>query len=112
RERFGMAAFPSGWARSWLAWTLGEMGEFAEAEAVGAQGAEMAEAARHAYSRFQALFGRGVLSVIQGRLDQAIPALEQGLVLARLESIPFSAPFITAPLGAAYLLARGVGAAV
>jgi class 3 adenylate cyclase/tetratricopeptide (TPR) repeat protein len=112
RERFGMAAFPSVWARSWLAWTLGEMGEFAEAEAVVAQAAEIAESASHAYSRFQALFGRGVLSVIQGRLDQAIPALEQGLVLARLESIPFSAPFITAPLGAAYLLAGRVDAAV
>jgi tetratricopeptide (TPR) repeat protein len=26
-ERLGMAAFPSVWARSWLAWTLGERGE-------------------------------------------------------------------------------------
>ena len=112
RERFGMVAFPSVWARSWLAWTLAEMGEFTDAEAVAEEAAEIAGSAHHAYSRFQALFGRGVLSVIQGRLDQAIPALEEGLVLARLESIPFSAPFITAPLGAAYLLSGRIDAGV
>jgi class 3 adenylate cyclase/tetratricopeptide (TPR) repeat protein len=110
RERFGMVAFPSVWARSWLAWTLAEMGEFTDAEVVAEEASAIAGSADHAYSRFQALFGRGVLSVIQGRLDQAIPALEEGLVLARLESIPFSAPFITAPLGAAYLLGGRIDA--
>ena len=50
---------------------------------------EIATAGNHASSRLHALFGYGHLSVIQGRPDRAIPALEQGLVLARLESIPF-----------------------
>jgi tetratricopeptide (TPR) repeat protein len=54
RERFGMAVFPSVWARSWLAWTLGEMGEFAEAETVAAEAGEIAESGNHVYSRFQA----------------------------------------------------------
>jgi class 3 adenylate cyclase/tetratricopeptide (TPR) repeat protein len=110
RESFGMAAFASVWARSWLAWTLAELGEFDEAIAVGEESMEIATA--DASSRLHALFGFGHLCVIQGRLDRAIPALEQGLVLARLESIPFYVPFIAEPLSAAYLLAGRIDAAV
>jgi tetratricopeptide (TPR) repeat protein len=112
RESFGMIAFSSVWARSWLAWSLAELGEFPEAIAVGEDAVEIATAGNHAPSRLQALFGVGIFSVIQGRLDQAIPALEQGLVLARLESFPFYAPFIMGPLSAAYLLAGRIDAAV
>ena len=111
-ERFDMAAFPSVWARSWLAWTLAELGELDEAVDVAEEGAEIAAAGDHAYSRLQALFGRGIVYVIRGDIDKAIPALEEGLVLARVESIPFFAPFITGPLGAAYTLEGRAGAAV
>jgi tetratricopeptide (TPR) repeat protein len=68
-----------------------------EATAIAASG-------DHVYSRIQACWGLGMLSLIQGRLDRAVPALEQGLVSARLENIPFFVPFITAPLGGAYAL--------
>ena len=112
RESFGMSAFASVWARSWLAWSLAEMGEFDEAIAVGEESMEIATANHHASSRLHALFGCGHVSVIQGRPDRAIPALEQGLVLARLESIPFHVPFIAEPLSAAYLLAGRIDAAV
>ena len=112
RESFGMSAFASVWARSWLAWSLAEMGEFDEAIAVGEESMEIATANNHASSRLHALFGCGHVSVIQGRPDRAIPALEQGLVLARLESIPFHVPFIAEPLSAAYLLAGRIDAAV
>jgi len=104
-EHFGMAAFPSVWSRSWLAWSLAERGEFTEGVAVCEEAARIAESADHAYSRVQAAFGLGTLYVIQGRADLAIPALEQGLVVARLENIRFLIPFITGPLGAAYALA-------
>ena len=93
------------WARSWLAWSLAELGEFDEAIALGEEAVEIATAGDHAPSRLQALFGCGILYTTQGRLDRAIPALEQGLVLARLESNPFYAPFLMGPLSAAYLLA-------
>jgi class 3 adenylate cyclase/tetratricopeptide (TPR) repeat protein len=112
RECFGMSAFASVWARTWLAWSLAEMGEFDEAVAVGEESMEIATAGNHASSRLHALFGYGHLSVIQGRPERAIPALEQGLVLARLESIPFYVPFIAEPLSAAYLLAGRIDAAV
>jgi class 3 adenylate cyclase/tetratricopeptide (TPR) repeat protein len=112
RESFGMIAFSSVWARSWLAWSLAELGDFDEAIALGEEAVEIATAGNHAPSRLQALFGVGIFSVIQGRLDRAIPALEQGLVLARLESFPFYSPFIMGPLSAAYLLAGRIDAAV
>ena len=111
-ERFEMAAFPSVWARSWLAWTLAELGDFDEAAAVGEEAVEIAVSGDHAYSRSQAFFGLGILHLIRGCPDRAIPALEQGLVLARLENIPFFVPFITAPLGAAYALAGRIDGSV
>jgi class 3 adenylate cyclase/tetratricopeptide (TPR) repeat protein len=104
QERFGMAALASVWARSWLAWTLAELGDFDEATRVAEEAAEIAASGDHAYSRIQACWGLGTVYLIQGRLDRAVPALEQGLVSARLESISFFVPFITAPLGAAYAL--------
>jgi tetratricopeptide (TPR) repeat protein len=111
-ERFRMAAFPSVWARSWLAWCLAEMGEFEEGAAVAEEAVEIAESGDHPYSRVQAAFGLGMLSVIQERPDRAIPVLEEGLVVARLEGIPFLVPFITGPLGAAYALDGGADRAV
>jgi class 3 adenylate cyclase/tetratricopeptide (TPR) repeat protein len=103
-ERFRMAAFPSVWARSWLAWCLAELGQFDEGAAVAEQAVEIAASGDHLYSRVQAAFGLGTLRVIQGRPELAIPVLEQGLVVARLASISFLVPFVTGPLGAAYAL--------
>ncbi|MGH8722499.1 MAG: hypothetical protein ACREU4_10965, partial [Burkholderiales bacterium] len=104
RERFGMAAFPAVFARSWLCWCLAERGEFAEGAAAGAEAAQLAESADDAYSRAHIAFGLGTLHVLEGRPDRAIPVLERGLVVARLAGIPLLVPFITAPLGAAYTL--------
>lgn len=104
-EHFGMAAFPSVWARSWLSWCLAERGEFAEGTALSEEAARIAESAEHPYSRAQFAFGLGTLYVVQGRPDRAIPLLEQGLVVARMANIPFLSPFLIGPLGAAYALA-------
>jgi tetratricopeptide (TPR) repeat protein len=111
-ERFRMAAFPAVWARSYLAWSLAERGEFAEAAVAGEEALEIAESADHAYSRSQAAFGLGIVYVIQQRPDRAIPVLEQGLVVARLDNIQFLVPFMTGPLGAAYAQAGRLDAAV
>jgi class 3 adenylate cyclase/tetratricopeptide (TPR) repeat protein len=104
QARFGMVALPSVWSRSWLAWALAERGEFVEGIVVCGEAAQIAEVADDAYSRVQTAFGLGTLYVLQGRYDLARPTLEQGLVLARIASIPFLVPFITGPLGIAYAL--------
>ena len=111
-ERFGMAAFPSVWARSWLAWSLAERGEFAEGAAIGEEAVRIAESGGHPYSQVQAGFGLGMVYAIQGRPELAIPALEQGLVVARLEKIHFLVPFLTGPLGAVYARAGELDHAV
>ena len=111
-ERFGMAAFPSVWARSWLAWSLAERGEFAEGVVIGEEAVRIAESGDHPYSQVQAGFGLGMVYAIQGRTELAIPALEQGLVVARLEKIPFLVPFLTGPLGALYARAGELDHAV
>jgi class 3 adenylate cyclase/tetratricopeptide (TPR) repeat protein len=108
-QRFGMAALPSVWARSWLACALGERGEFAEALTAAEEASRIAEAADHAYSRVQAIFGLGTLFLVQGQAEAAIEVLEKGLVIARLEGIALLVPFITGPLGAAYALAGQPG---
>jgi class 3 adenylate cyclase/tetratricopeptide (TPR) repeat protein len=112
REQLGMSAFASVWARSWLAWTLAERGDFAESAAVAEEAMQIAGEADHLYSRGQASFGLGMVYVTQGRAEQAIQVLEQGLVLARSESIAFQIPFISGPLGIACAragdVARGV----
>ena len=101
-ERFGMAALPSVWGRSWLACALDERGEFAEALAAAEEALRIAEAADDAYSRVQAIWGLGTHFLAQGQAEQAIEVLEKGLVIARLEGIALLVPFITGPLGAAY----------
>jgi tetratricopeptide (TPR) repeat protein len=111
-ERFRMAALPSVWARSWLAWSLAEQGEFAEGARVGEEAVEIAELNDHPYSRVQAAFGQGIVTLIEQRPDRAIAVLEQGLVVARLANVSFLVPFITGPLGAAYALAHRLDDAV
>ena len=103
-EHFGMAAFPSVWARSWLALSQAERGEFGDALSAAEEAVEIAEAGQHAYSSVQAAFGLGTVHVIQGRGDLAIPVLERALVIARVENIPFFIPFLGGPLGVGYML--------
>jgi len=107
-ERLDMAALPSVWARSWLAWTLAELGDFDEAAAIAEEALAIAVSADHTYSRFQAFYGLGIVHLLRGRPGLAVPTLEQGLVLARLENNRFFVPFIAAPLGAAYAFAGRV----
>jgi tetratricopeptide (TPR) repeat protein len=104
RDRFGMAAYPAVFARSYLAWCLAERGEFAEGAALGEEGQALAEAVDHPYSQGLAAYGLGMHYVLHERPDRAIPLLERGLVVVRMAAIPFLLPFLRAPLGAAAAL--------
>jgi class 3 adenylate cyclase/tetratricopeptide (TPR) repeat protein len=101
-ERFGMAGLPSVFSRAWLGWCLAERGEFGEGLVRVEEGREIADAADHAYTLILAQFGLGMLYLVQGDLDRARPALERGLVVARLENIPVLFPFVAGPLGLVY----------
>jgi tetratricopeptide (TPR) repeat protein len=101
-ERFGMPGLPSVFSRAWLGWCLAERGEFGEGLVRVEEGREIADAADHAYTLILAQFGLGMLYLVQGDLDRARPALERGLVVARLENIPVLFPFVAGPLGLVY----------
>ncbi|MGH7322120.1 MAG: AAA family ATPase [Candidatus Rokuibacteriota bacterium] len=102
RERFGMAGLPAVLSRVWLAWCLAEQGAFVEGLGYAGEGLQLAEAADHPYSLILASFGLGTLFVLKGDLSEAICALERGLVLDQVESLPLLFPFVAAPLGLAY----------
>ena len=104
REHFGMAALPSVFSRAWLSWSLAERGEFAEGLARGAEAVDIAEAADHPHSRVLAAWGLGMLYLVRGDPEQAIPVLERGLVVSRVAGIPLLFPFVAGPLGLAYAL--------
>jgi class 3 adenylate cyclase/tetratricopeptide (TPR) repeat protein len=105
REFFGMAGLPSVFARSWLAWSLAEQGAFDEALGHAKDALEIAEAADHAFTLIVAAWGVGVVHLLRGDAELAVPAIERGLVVERTASIPNLVPFVGAPLGAAYTLA-------
>jgi tetratricopeptide (TPR) repeat protein len=106
QERLGLSGLASVFARSHLVVSLAECGAFAEGRAPAAEGVQIAEAADHPYSRVMALWAVGFRALRQGDLEQAIPGLEQALELAHGAYLRLLIPFVAAPLGAAYALAR------
>ncbi len=111
-ERCGMAGLPSVFSRSWLALCLAERGEFAEGIVHGEEGVRIAEGAGHPYTLIVACLGLGSLYLLKGDLDNAIAVLERGLVLDRVENIPFLFPLVASPLGSAYALSGRVAEAL
>jgi len=109
-EHFGLAGAASVLTRGHLAWSLAELGEFPEAIAHADEAIRLAQKVPHAFSQAHAQLGLGGTSLRQGRLADAIPALEHGLRLTR------DAPFLYAPiagdLGILYSLSGRVAAGV
>ena len=90
-EHFGLAGAASVLTRGHLAWSLAELGEFPEAVEHADEAIRLADSAPHAFSQAHAQLGLGGTLLRQGRLAEAIPALERGLGLTR------DAPFLYAP---------------
>ncbi|MBI2466849.1 MAG: hypothetical protein HYV62_03375 [Candidatus Rokubacteria bacterium] len=112
RERCGMAGLPSVFSRSWLAWCLAEQGEFAEGLVRAEEAVQIAQAVDHPYSLVVACFGLGALHLVRGDLEQAIPVLERGLVLAQMVEPPIVYPLVAGPLGYTYALTGRVAEGV
>ena len=109
-EHFGLAGAASVLTRGHLAWSLAELGEFPDAVEHADEAIRLAQRAPHAYSQAHAQLGLGGTLLRQGRLAEAIPALERGLGLTR------DAPFLYAPtagdLGILYSLSGRASAGV
>jgi tetratricopeptide (TPR) repeat protein len=106
----GLAGLAAVTARSHLAWSLAELGEFAEAVRLAEEAVELARSGRHAYSLVHAHLGLGGTLLRQGRMAEALAALERGLALSR--DAPVLRPPTEADLGVVYALSGRVDLAV
>jgi tetratricopeptide (TPR) repeat protein len=112
REHFGQVFLPAVLSRAYLAWCHAELGTFAEGRTLGEEGFRIAEEVAHPGSLMYAYNGIGLLALRQGDLPRALPLLERAMDLCQDADLPLFFPWIAAPLGAAYALARRLDDAV
>ena len=112
REHFGMPGLPAVRSRGWLARCLAELGAFPEGIAHAEEAVRIAEAIDHPNNLVHAYVGVGWLSLRQGDLSRAIPALERWLDLCRVFDIRLGFPETAAALGCAYACAGRVAEAL
>jgi len=105
QESFGLHGLASVLSRSFLVASLAECGDFTQGVAPVEEGVQIAEAVDHPYSRVLAYWAVGFRALHQGDLLQAIPVLARALALAQRAHIRLGAFWVTATLGAAYVLA-------
>jgi tetratricopeptide (TPR) repeat protein len=111
-ERFGALFSPAVLARADLAAVHAELGTFPEGRAVGDDGLRIAEAIDSPSSLMQASWGRGVVSLVQGDLQGALPLLDRAVSLCQEMDLPVYFAYFAEALGAAYTLAGRVAEAV
>jgi class 3 adenylate cyclase len=111
-ERFGALFSPAVLARADLAAVHAELGTFPEGRAVGDDGLRIAEAIDSPSSLMQASWGRGVVSLVQGDLQGALPLLERAVSVCQEMDLPVYFAYFAEALGAAYTLAGRVAEAV
>ncbi len=110
-ERFGVAALPSVYSRTWLAWSLAELGEFPEAERIADEGLSIAESTAHSFSLIYAYLGVGTVALRRGRAEHAVEALSRAFRLCQEADVPLLFATVAIPLTSAYVLAgRGAEA--
>jgi tetratricopeptide (TPR) repeat protein len=100
--RFG--GFVYGFLGSFYAVAVAELGDFEVADKIGRRGYEMAVAADHAYSITVTCFGLAHSYLLQDRIDEAMPVLEDGLVQMETREARAAAPWIAGR--AIYAMAR------
>jgi tetratricopeptide (TPR) repeat protein len=110
-ERFGVAALPSVYSRTWLAWSLAELGKFTEAARVAEDGLAVAESTAHSFSLIYACLGVGTVALRRGQADEAVEALARAFRLCQEAEVPLLFATVAIPLTSAYVLAgRGADA--
>ena len=111
-ERFGTAAVLSVICRSHLVQCLAATGRFTEGALFGEEGVRIGEEVEHPTSLIHMLCSVGMLHLLKGDCDQAIPILEKGLDLCRSANIPVYVPVVASRLGSAYANAKRVAEAL
>jgi tetratricopeptide (TPR) repeat protein len=110
-ERFGLHYFPAANCRAWLGICLADRGEFTAAAELAQEALRIAETMNQPFSLIVALWGVGYSALLQGALEQAIPALEPSLRLCEEWQLPLLLTTSAGYLGHAYALAgRGTEA--
>ncbi len=103
-ERFGMPAFPAVTCHALKALCLAQLGEFGAAGRAADEGHRAAVAANHPFSLGIALWGRGLVHLLQGNVADAVSWLERAVELCRLNNFTNLVVLAGAPLGHAYAL--------
>jgi tetratricopeptide (TPR) repeat protein len=111
RERLGQPELPSVRSRTALAFCLSWQGGFPEAATLIQEATRIAEAAGHPGSVAHALQGGGLLYLLKGDLNEAIPRLERSLAMTNANQTPPS-PASLSFLAHAYALADRVAEAL
>ena len=103
-EHFGQSVLPAVFSRIWLARCHAERGTFAAGSALTAEGLQIAEAVAYPASFMFALWGVGLVCLLQGDLPRALPPLERAVGLCQDTDHPAWFPSVATALGAAYTL--------
>jgi tetratricopeptide (TPR) repeat protein len=111
-ERFGAAALPSVFSRSYMAFSLADLGEFAVASVMAEEAVQIAQEADTAHSQVVAAHALGLVYLLQGDLERAIPVLEDSFHQCQIGHIPLGVRLLASALGYAYALAGRVADAV
>jgi class 3 adenylate cyclase/tetratricopeptide (TPR) repeat protein len=101
-EHFGTAAVLSVICRSHLTQCLSATGRFTEGVRRGEEGVRLGEEVQHPTSLIHMLCSLGILHLLQGDCDRAIPIFEKSLGLCDTAKIPVYVPMVASRLGSAY----------
>jgi class 3 adenylate cyclase/tetratricopeptide (TPR) repeat protein len=82
QRHLGQVFLPAVESRIRLAWCHAELGTFTQGRVLGEEGLRIAEAIDHPASLMFASWGIGLLSLLQGDLHRALPALERAVGLS------------------------------
>ena len=98
-ERYGTTVVLSVICRSHLMQCLAAVGSFTEGVPHGEEGIKIAEELDHPVSLIYVNCSLGVLFLMQGETDKAIPLLERALRICQSADIPVYVPFVASRLG-------------
>ncbi len=103
-DRFGMPAFPAVTCRVLQGLCLAMLGEFGVARPTAEEGLRLATAADHPFSLGIALWGSGLVHLLDSNGAEAVSRLERAVQLGRQNNFPIIVAFAGPPLGHAYAL--------